>query len=72
MSNYNPGKYYNIGWQDRYAGKDKLNVKPADWSDVMHSEYLTGYSDCSNRIVSEAQEAHTKNRIAEGTQFLQE
>ena len=61
-----------MGWQDRYSGKDKPNSKPIDWSDVMHSEYMSGYMDCSNRIMSEAQEAHTKNKITEGTRFLQE
>ena len=72
MSNYAPGRFYNMGWQDRYSGKDRPPVKPGDWSDAMHSEYLNGYMDCANKIMSEAKEARIKNKITEGTQFLQE
>ena len=69
---YSPGKHYTMGWNDRYSGKDKPSLKPIDWSDVMYSEYVSGYIDCSNKIMREVKEAHTKNNMNEGKQFIQE
>jgi len=72
MNNYIPGRYYQLGWNDRYIGKDKPPIKPRDWSDAMHSEYLNGYADCNNKIIGEAKEAIVKNTMNEGRHFIQE
>lgn len=69
---YSPGQYYNKGWQDRYAGKDRPLVKPNGWSDTMYWEYQSGFNDCTNKIVSEAREAAGKNNMNEGKHFIQE
>ena len=69
---YTPGKHYNMGWNDRYAGKDRPLVKPAGWSETMYWEYMGGFTDCSNKIVSEAREAASKNSMNEGKHFIQE
>ena len=69
---YTPGQYYNKGWQDRYAGKDRLMLKPVGWSETMFWEYRSGFSDCDNKIVSEAREAAGKNNMSEGKMFIQE
>jgi hypothetical protein len=69
---YKPGSQYNMGWNDRYAGKDGLRVKPNGWSDTMYCEYQNGFNDCTNKIMSEAREAANKNNMNEGKMFIQE
>jgi len=69
---YIPGKHYTMGWNDRYAGKDRPYVKPVDWSDTMFYEYKSGFNDCNDKIVREAREAVGKNNMNEGQQFIQE
>lgn len=69
---YSPGKYYTMGWNDRYSGKNRTTVKPSDWSDTVFWEYQNGFNDCNNKIVSEARESVNKNNMNEGKQFIQE
>jgi hypothetical protein len=69
---YSPGRYYQMGWNDRYSGKDRPMVKPAGWSDTLFWEYQSGFNDCNNKIVSEAKEAVIKNSMNEGKHFIQE
>ena len=71
-THYTPGKHYTMGWNDRYAGKDRPLVKPAGWSETMYWEYMGGFNDCNTKIVSEAREAAGKNNMNEGQQFIQE
>jgi hypothetical protein len=69
---YSPGRYYQLGWNDRYSGKDAPKVKNINWTDVMYEEYISGYNDCNIKIMRESRGITDNNDAYHGKQFIQE
>lgn len=54
MSEYIPGSAYSMGYQARMKGGDKPSNTDMAGNNVYWQEWLTGWDDAHNKIISEA------------------
>lgn len=69
MTDYIPGKMYDMGWKDRLEGRP---ARPGNCPDILKEEYQSGYDNCHQEIIKNSKlKNHVKSPL-DGHPFYKE